>query len=62
MLLIESKEPLPAGPIGSVVVASPEATPPRACPHCGKPGLVLVRRLMPTRYLPPIRQSAPGPP
>jgi predicted RNA-binding Zn-ribbon protein involved in translation (DUF1610 family) len=55
MLLLESKEPLPAEPIGSVVVASLEAKPPRACPHCGKPGLVLVCRLTPTRYLPPIR-------
>ena len=62
MLLFDRKEPLPAEPIGTVVVASPEATPPRVCPHCGKPGLILVRRLTPTRYPPPIRQSAPGPP
>ena len=62
MLLLESKEPLPAEPIGSVVVASPEATPPRACPHCGKPGLVLVRRLMPDRFLRSPREPSTGPP
>ena len=62
MLLLESKEPLPAEPIGSVVVASPEAKPPRACPHCGKPNLVLVRRLMPERFLRSPRKPSTGPP
>lgn len=62
MLLLERKQPLPVEPIDTVVAASPEAKPPRLCPHCGKTDLVPVRRLIPTRSLRFPRESSIGPP
>jgi hypothetical protein len=63
MLLLERRDPLPAEPIAVLLVNAGDSQPkpPRLCPHCGKPDLVLVGRLTPTRYHPSRRHDAVGP-
>lgn len=63
MLLLERKDPLPVEPTAEpAAAASGDARPPRLCPHCRKPHLVPVRRLIPTRSLRFPRESSIGPP
>ena len=62
MLLLDRKDPLPMEPTQPIPATERDAKPPRVCPQCGKPDLVLVRRLTPARYLRSPHESSIGPP